>query len=252
MPGLENYGCNRESRGDVFMTSPADILRTRNALMPSYTTEELYHGSNVEFDRFVFTGQKLPALGYGHYLTPDIEKAAQYGSVIMAFSVKANVLDWAALDTLERAAIEQLLLDCVPKERRAGFSTPKQMVFPSDKIVEARVFYGRQRELTKEYWHDRAKANVLPHPEGFLIEWREGDDLAMANNEQLLNLAQEYRHEIARELGYQGARFGNELVIYSADYAQKLSVLPVQDKPREVISAVPAEQATPATKMRMA
>ena len=233
------------------MTNPADLLRTRNALMPTYTTEVLYHGSNVEFDRFAFTGQKLPALGYGHYLTPHIEKAAQYGSVIMAFAIKAIVLDWGALDTLERAAIEQLLLDCVPKERRAGFSTPKQEVFPNDKIDEARAFYGQKRELTKVYWHDRAKAIVLPHPEGFLIEWREGDDLAMANTEQLLNLAQEYRHEIARELGYQGARFGNELVIYSADYAQKLSVLPAQDKLREEVSVVPAEQVEPMTRMRM-
>ncbi|THJ43589.1 hypothetical protein [Aeromonas veronii] len=208
------------------MQTVADILKIRNSLQPNIVRQRLYHGTNVEFDTFAITGKRLPAMGYGHYLTPNIEKAMQYGHIVMTFDVTANLLNWKSLDDLERSAIEFLLIESIPKERVAGFSALEQKFFTGAETTEAKAFYRDCREKTKDFWHDRAKAQVLPQNGGYIIQWRNGHDLAAANSEQLMGLAQEYRHDIARELGYQGAQFGDEVVVYSAECAVKVNIAP--------------------------
>jgi hypothetical protein len=200
--------------------------------------EILYHASNVEFDTFKRFGDRLPSMGLGHYLTPSIDKANQYGSIIMAFEVDTSrCLDWANLTPSQRTDIEHALLKVVPDERIAHYGKPCYEIVPRNKQGQER--FREIQAITKNAYNDSAKAKIILGkniPENIrnsiqtnqdlsdkaVVKWKTADGLKHAPNQQLMTLMQEFQPELAKRLGYQSARFSDEIVIYSPTLANKI------------------------------
>lgn len=196
----------------------------------------LYHGSSVEFDIFNRSGvRSTSALGVGHYLTPSLEKAKQYGNIVMIFDVDVtDCLDWNNLTTHQRNDIENFLLSCVPHDRIAHYGQIEYELIPLNKDGEKR--FAELKKLTDKNYSDASKVRfVLPsdipkHIANFdnekftLVKWKTSDSLISANTEQILALCQEYCPEIASLLGYSGAMFSSEICIYSNTLAKKVEV----------------------------
>lgn len=197
----------------------------------------LLHGTPQEFDVFERTGvRSTSALGQGHYLTPSVNKAKKYGSIVMIFDVDVSgCLNWNRLTTGQRAEIEQFLIEHVPDGVVAKYGKVKYEVVPLNKDGLVRL---RELEaLTKHHESDSSRAKMTPfyelpeHLKGInrresgVVRWREAGSLSAANVEQLLAVAQEYAPEIARHLGYQGAMFGDEIAIYDSKLAKKVGLL---------------------------
>jgi len=85
---------------------------------------------------------------------------------------------------------------------------------------EALQFFDKKKAETEHYYHDRAKAVLDSDEKGTYVGWME-EGLRGASSEDLLALAQEFDHEIARGLGYKGAKFGDEIAIYDTELVNK-------------------------------
>jgi hypothetical protein len=214
----------------------------------------LYHASNVEFDKFdpARVGDRMTALGLGHYLTPNKAKANQYGSKLMEFDVDTkDVLDFSNLTPVQRGEISTELLKQVPTERLAGFMQPTYKKVSADKVGLAE--FKRLEEMTANYQHDRARAitmdgNEVPEgiardlgikPNDLVVRYVDSSKAGLENAtpENILALMQEFDQTIPRKLGYKGASYGDEVAIYDPDLAVKVK------KPKNV-SVKPAKPAT--------
>ena len=179
----------------------------------------VYHGTDAAFTTFSNTGEKLPSLGYGYYFTPDISKAQQYGSNIMPVYISAErLLDWGSLSNEDRSKIIDRLNDKVPESEIAGYGKEVRKSFDdTEKGRQAgEKFFEKKKVETENYFHDRAKARVEQSLDGLKIDvvWME-PGLENASNQDLLALAQQYDIQIAENLGYDAARFGNEIVVFA-------------------------------------
>jgi hypothetical protein len=179
----------------------------------------VYHGTDAAFTTFSNTGEKLPSLGYGYYFTPDIRKAQQYGANIMPVYISAErLLDWGSLSNEDRSKIIDRLNDKVPESEIAGYGREVRKSF--DDTEEGRQagtkFFEKKKAETENYFHERAKAREERSLDGLKIDvvWME-PGLENASNQDLLALAQQYDIQIAENLGYDAARFGNEIVVFA-------------------------------------
>jgi hypothetical protein len=199
----------------------------------------LYHASNVEFDKFdpARVGDRMTALGLGHYLTPNKAKANQYGSKLMEFDVDTkDVLDFSNLTPVQRGEISTELLKQVPTDRLAGFMQPTYKKVSADKVGLAE--FKRLEEMTANYQHDRARAitmdgNEVPEgiardlgikPNDLVVRYVDSSKAGLENAtpENILALMQEFDQTIPRKLGYKGASYGDEVAIYDPDLAVKV------------------------------
>jgi hypothetical protein len=179
----------------------------------------VYHGSNEDFSDFQFVGKRLTSMGLGHYFTPSMKKASEYGSIIKKYKVTGNIFDWGNPPEGFRDYVFSVLKNNVSDDVLAGYSSLKKKYFEkSDRgTQEARRFYAQKKEDTKGRWHDRSKAMVSEERGMFVISWRDAENLHDINNEMLMNLCQNYCHEIIAELGYDGAMFSSEVVVYNKE-----------------------------------
>jgi hypothetical protein len=188
--------------------------------------EILYHGSPKEFEEFdpMRMGERMTSLGLGYYLTPDPKLASDYGTHIMLFEVDtSNILDWQNLDIKQRAEIESELLKVIPSERIVGFGKKIQIKVKNDK--EGLEKFNELQEKTKDYYHDSAKAKVVDSYENIIvIEYKQVNNLELANAQQLMTLMNEYHPNMINQLGYKGARFSNQVALYDASLAKKIDV----------------------------
>jgi hypothetical protein len=198
----------------------------------------LFHGSDAEFDEFNPTrvGDRLTSLGYGHYLTPDKGIAKEYGKNLMEFDVDTSgFLDWKNMTKDQRGLIEKELLESVPESRISHFGRQKIKVLKRGE-AGAKEFK-RLKEETKDAYNDYAKARILDDDDIMAIDenlfdsldvddvvvgWREAGDLSLANNEQLMTLMNEYRPDLAKELGFKGAIFGNQVAVYDSKIPKRV------------------------------
>jgi hypothetical protein len=199
----------------------------------------LYHASNVEFDKFdpARVGDRMTALGLGHYLTPNKVKANQYGSKLMEFDVDTkDVLDFSNLTPVQRGEISAELLKQVPTDRLAGFMQPTYKVLSPDDAGD-RAFTKLQKQ-TDSYYHDRAKAIMLDgqevpeniaqdmgiKPGDIVVRYVDSSKAGLENAtpENILALMQEFDQTIPKKLGYKGASYGDEFAIYDPDLAVKV------------------------------
>ena len=185
--------------------------------------QRLFHGTNTDFDKFndSMTGQRLPALGTGHYMTPNPEKAGQYGDRIRPVKIAGEkMLDWNNLTADDKTAVVDRLKKFIPPEEMAGYGATKEQVFKPEQLEQARKFFEAKQEETKNLYHDRAKAMVDKNENGdFVIRWME-PGLENARPEDLLALAQRFDNDIAKNLGYDAARYGDEIVSFSGENVQ--------------------------------
>ena len=138
-------------------------------------------------------GDRLTSLGLGHYLTPNKATAEQYGDNLMEFDVDTtDILDWQNMTKVQRDEIEKNLLDVVPKDRIAGFSELKTEKVNADKEGLAR--FKELQEKTKNNYHEASRAKMAGrNKDGTInISWKEGSDLKGANDNQLMDLMNEY------------------------------------------------------------
>jgi hypothetical protein len=198
----------------------------------------LYHGSNVEFDKFdpARVGDRLTSLGLGHYLTPNKEMAKQYGENLMKFEVDtSNFLDWGNITKDQRKTIESELMKNIPPERISHFGGQKYKILKRGK--EGAEEFKKLKEQTSGAYNDYAKARVLDdddiynidpkifdslEPDDIVVGWREGGDLAGANNQQLMTLMNEFRPDLAKELGFKGSVFSDQVAIYDPEIAKRV------------------------------
>ena len=177
----------------------------------------VYHGTNWDFLEFNRVGEKANALGLGHYTTPNPKKADMYGDRVMPLLTKnEGVLDWGNLTDAQRKEISANLKDRVPPEQIAGYAPLSKKQFPKtdNGTSEAKVFFREKQKETSNYFHDRAKPNIVDDGDNWVIEWRDPTNMDGANNQDLLNLSQRFDPDIANALGYKGAKFGDETAIY--------------------------------------
>lgn len=176
-----------------------------------------YHGTDKKFKEFKIKGDRLTSLGLGFYFTPNLNKAKQYGDIIMTAKLSFNnLLDWGNLTKQDREKIINDLEPDLSVEDIAGFGTIMEKIFTAEEKTEARYFYEEKVEETQDYVHDRAKARVRKDKQGnFIITWME-PSLESASSENLLALAQQYHNNIADDLGYDGAMYGDEIVVFDA------------------------------------
>jgi hypothetical protein len=192
----------------------------------------LYHGSPVEFDEFdsARVGDRLTSLGLGHYLTPNKEMAKQYGQNVMEFDVDtSNFLNWSNLKPADRARVEQELTKIVPLERIAHFGETKIKVLPRGK--EGAAEFRKLQEQTKSAYNDYAKARILDDddiekinpdllsalgPDDIVVGWREGGDMKNLNSQQLMTLMNEFAPDLAKNMGYKGSVFGDQVAVYDS------------------------------------
>lgn len=183
----------------------------------------LYHGTNENFDEFDKSkvGYRLTSLGLGHYLTDDYEMAKEYGDNILAFNVETkNMLDWDNLTIRDRYYIQKALEEVVPDHRMAGFGQIIEVHLPESK--EGLNEFRKLQEMTKDYYHDSAKAQIVDsEEEAIVVQYRKAKSLELANNQQLMTLMNEYRPELAKELGYSSSKFGRQVAIYDPSLAKK-------------------------------
>jgi len=214
--------------------APVDVA---SSIKPARKTERLYHASPVDFDEFdpSRVGDRMTSLGLGHYLTPDKAKASQYGDNLMEFDVDTtDIFDWKNPTTTQRNEIESKLLDIVPEERISHLGANKVEVVPRNKEGIAR--FNELKEQTKGAYNDSAKARLLTPIEAkaeipsfdteggnVAIKWMQGGDLKGANNEQLMTLMNEYSPNLIENLGYKGARFGDEVALFDPKLATKIN-----------------------------
>ncbi len=166
-----------------------------------------YHGSNNDFDEFSFVGNRLTSMGLGYYFSPDRKKAEQYGDIIKKYKLSGNFFDWENISVDFKEIIFPVLLEKAGVDIMAGYSSPKSKTFKRDKSGknEAMKFYKEKKEETKGRHHDRSKAKVDFDDEYYKVTWRDADNLDSANNQMIMNLCQNFIHEIVAELGYDGA-----------------------------------------------
>ena len=204
---------------------------------PVSRTERLFHATDAEFDEFdpFRTGDRLTALGQGHYLTPNKEKARQYGRNLMEFDVDTtDIIDFKNMSKTQRDGLEAELIKSIPEDRLAGFGERKFKVMKRGK--EGAEEFKRLKEQTKGNYHEFARAKIADSYEipkdmlegltadDVVVEWREfNGNLDMATPDQLLNIMQEYDQTIPKRLGYKGARFGDEVAIYDSKLAKKVN-----------------------------
>jgi hypothetical protein len=177
----------------------------------------VYHGTNWDFWEFNRVGEKANALGLGHYTTPNPKKADMYGDRVMPLLTKnEGVLDWGNLTDTQRKEISANLKDRVPPEDMAGYAPLSKKQFPKtdNGTSEAKAFFREKQKETSNYFHDRAKPNIVDDGENWAIEWRDPTNMDGANNQDLLNLSQRFDPDMANALGYKGAKFGDETAIY--------------------------------------
>ncbi|HHP5493028.1 TPA: hypothetical protein ACSCYS_003425 [Aeromonas veronii] len=183
------------------------------------TTLNVYHGSDVDFVDFQFVGKRLTSMGLGHYFTPSLKKASEYGPIVKKFKVTGNIFDWGNPPEDFRDYVFSILKNSVSDDVLAGYSSIKKRCFEKSEqgTLQAKSFYYQKKDETKDRWHDRSKATVGEENGMFVISWRDAENLNDINNEMLMNLCQNYCHEIIAELGYDGAMFSSEVVIYNKE-----------------------------------
>ncbi len=179
----------------------------------------LYHGTNAIFDKFEKMGNRLTSIGTGHYFTPDLNIAKQYGKYIKSIKINKNdILDLDNPTKAQKEAIIKLLDEVVPNEIKAGYGEVKKIDITTMENKEAIALYKQKKEETKNLWHDRAKAQIVEDFETkkAYIQWQEAG-LQNANTQNIKNLIQEYRQSIPKELGYKIAKSGSEIAIYDTN-----------------------------------
>ena len=197
---------------------PADNTAMDRARAMGFDVDNpVYHGTNWDFLEFNRVGEKANALGLGHYTTPNPKKADMYGDRVMPLLTKNDgVLDWGNLSDAQRKEISANLKDRVPHEDMAGYAPLSKKQFPKtdNGTSEAKAFFREKQKETSNYFHDRAKPNIVDDGENWAIEWRDPTNMDGANNQDLLNLSQRFDPDMANALGYKGAKFGDETAIY--------------------------------------
>jgi hypothetical protein len=208
-------------------------MTIKNYLNNKTKEEYLYHASNVEFSEFNRCGDRLTSMGLAHYLTDSLDKAKQYGKFIMTWKVNTSgFLDWKNLNTNDRELIEDALSKSIPEDRLAGFGDNQYTVVKTD--GNGLKIFNDMKEKTKDYYHEYARASILSDDDipndiydtlkddEVVIGYKEFTDLKRAGNEQLMNLMQQFRPELAKDLGYSGARFGDEIACYDKNLTKKI------------------------------
>jgi hypothetical protein len=178
----------------------------------------VYHGTGAVFNEFSKTGERLPSIGYGYYFSPNPDVASTYAvgqnpHVKPVYLRAERMLDWGALSDDDRTKIRTHLEAIVPDERLAGFGGIVKREFTREQDDEAEEFYRKKKDETKHLFHDRAKAHADFDKHKTTISWME-PGLGSATDSNLKSLAQEYDQNIARTLGYDSARNGEEIVVF--------------------------------------
>ncbi|MFN5250911.1 MAG: hypothetical protein ACK5DE_07665, partial [Bacteroidota bacterium] len=177
----------------------------------------MYHGTEADFEKFGRVGQRIPALGLGYYFTPRLEKAKQYGSKIKKIVLEdAKILNWNKLSNAEREQIKKRLEERMPKSMLGGLGERKEKIFTQEQRQEASDFYKQKREETDNYEYERGKARIKRNGDVFVISWSE-EGLGNLNDAELLNFAQRYDNDIAKEMGYDAAKYGDEIAVFNGD-----------------------------------
>jgi hypothetical protein len=201
-------------RKGLRMDTPSRMARAREQGFDTETV--LYHGTDAEFDEFSLTGKRFPALGIGHYFSPNPNKASGYGSQILPVYLKTNkLLDWSKLSPDQRLEIANALAEKAPKEVLAGFGNIKEEILPSDP-KQARARFEEIKKATANNYHDRAKPVMDQNDAGQVVVRYTQPGLESAKPTDLLNLAQMYDREIAKRLGYDAAKYGDEIVVFDS------------------------------------
>lgn len=182
----------------------------------------LYHGTPAVFEEFDRAGARITSIGYGSYFTPDKQLALQYGENIHTLELPKNkIIDLDNLTDKQRTDIIAELDDAVPEDIKAGFGELIK-IDTTDMDREAAIdLFNEKREETQDYFHDRAKAQLIREGDTVYIQYMD-QGLSGASDANIKDLIQKYDQSIMSNLGYISAKSNNEVVIYDLDYVNEL------------------------------
>lgn len=220
-PNLGTKPESKISQNGITQAQPG-LLKDTNG-----NTLKVFHGTNEKFTDYQRVGEKIPALGLGHYFTTNVDKANRYGKYLHeANLISSKLLDWNNLLDIDKQKIINRLNDTVPENEIAGYGKVEEMVFKEGQEKEALAFYEKKKKETASYYHDRAKAfNDINDDGDAVVRWMT-PGLENASSADLLAVAQRYDNNIALELGYDSAKYGDEIVVFDSNQIVEIPTQP--------------------------
>lgn len=182
-----------------------------------------YHGTDSEFDVFDNSNRKNGnALGDGYYFTDSIDKAKLYGKIIIKVKLHLdNMLDFDHITKEELVKLNEYYADGIDQKRYAGHGKVERIDVTDMDRDDISKKYEELKELTKDYYHDRAKAELVGEDGRIYIQWM---SFEFENGDRLFNyLHDSFKFETLRDLGYDAFKRGVEIVVWDRSKIEILS-----------------------------
>lgn len=182
-----------------------------------------YHGTNSQFDFFDGSHTKNgDALGTGYYFTLNPEVAKLYGSRIIKVNLNLNkLLDFDNMNQLELEELNEYYSNKIDQARYAGHGQLNRIDVTEMDRSSISSKYQELKELTKDYYHDRAKAELTEDSGRIYIQWM---SFKLTNSDELFRYLQDSQNfKSLRDLGYDSFKRGDVIVVWDSSKIKIIS-----------------------------
>lgn len=196
-------------RGFIYESVSGDILA--------------YHGTDTEFDVFDNSNRKNGnALGDGYYFTDTIDKAKLYGKIIITVKLHLkNMLDFNKISPKELQSLNEYYSKMVDQNRYAGHGKVNKLDVTEMDRDDISKKYEEIKELTKDYYHDRAKAELVGEDGRAYIQWM---TFEFESGEGVFKYLQDsFKFDSLKDLGYDAFKHGVEIVVWDRSKIEIIS-----------------------------
>jgi hypothetical protein len=196
-------------RGFIYESVSGDILA--------------YHGTDAEFDVFDNSNRKNGnALGDGYYFTDTIDKAKLYGKIIITAKLHLkNMLDFNNITPKELQSLNEYYSKMIDQNRYAGHGKVNRLDVTEMDRDDISKKYEEIKELTKDYYHDRAKAELVGEDGRAYIQWM---TFEFESGEGVFKYLQDsFKFDTLRDLGYDAFKHGVEIVVWDRSKIEMIS-----------------------------
>lgn len=183
----------------------------------------VYHGTDSDFDEFKHgfreNGNKF---GSGFYFTPKKDVSNKYGKNLKEIYLKIdNMLDFDNLKDSDRKKLISNIKKNVDENILVGFYPKLRKYFSENEIEKARDFYDMKSDESNDYYHDRTKALVDKDDKGIYVEYTDFHS-SMIKDSDLLKIIQMYDRTPLNNLGYDGVKVGDEILVFSPNQIKSI------------------------------
>ena len=130
------------------------------------------------------------------------------------------MLDWNDITEKDRRIIIERVKNKIPIKISLDYSSKVRKYFLDNEVEEARDFF-EDRQKESEKYNDRHKPNIDKDSEGLYVEYSEVN-LDNIENSQLYDLYKTYDFTPLEEYGYDGVKFGDEIVVFKSNQIKSI------------------------------